>query len=159
MGRVVSREELRDVVRDERAAGRRIVFTNGCFDLLHAGHVRYLREARALGDRLVVGINTDASVRRLDKGSERPIVPEAERAELVAALEMVDWATLFDEDTPLELVRAIEPDVLVKGGDWAPEAVVGADVVRARGGSVLVLPFHPGLSTTGIVERIRGRSR
>ena len=156
MGRILSRDEAVAAVAAERLAGRTIVFTNGCFDLIHAGHVRYLREARALGDRLVVGLNTDSSVRRLGKGADRPIVPERERTEVVAALEMVDFVTLFDEDTPLELIRALAPDVLAKGGDWTPETVVGADDVRGRGGRVAIIPYHPGLSTTSIVERIRG---
>jgi D-beta-D-heptose 7-phosphate kinase/D-beta-D-heptose 1-phosphate adenosyltransferase len=156
VGRVLSRDELARAIGEDRRAGRRIVFTNGCFDLLHAGHVRYLREARSLGDRLVVGVNTDASIRRLGKGEDRPIVAERERIEVLAALEMVDYATLFDEDTPLELVRLVLPDVLAKGGDWTPETVVGADVVRARGGEVAIIPYHPGLSTTSIVDRIRG---
>jgi D-beta-D-heptose 7-phosphate kinase/D-beta-D-heptose 1-phosphate adenosyltransferase len=132
-----------------------VVFTNGCFDLVHAGHVRYLRDARAFGDLLVVGLNSDASVRRLGKGPERPILGEGERAEILAALESVDYVTLFDEDTPLELVRALRPDVLVKGGDWAPDEVAGADVVRESGGRVEIVRYHPGLSTTEIVRRIR----
>jgi D-glycero-beta-D-manno-heptose 1-phosphate adenylyltransferase len=155
VGKVLSRDELVRAIGDEQRAGRRIVFTNGCFDLLHAGHVRYLREARALGDLLVVGVNTDASVRRLGKGGDRPIVPEAERAEVLAALEMVDYVTLFDEDTPLELVRAVAPDVLAKGGDWTPETVVGAEDVRARGGDVAIIAYHPGLSTTALIDRLR----
>src|SRR5437870_9239512 len=118
-----------------RAAGERIVFTNGVFDLLHRGHVEYLEEARALGDRLVVGVNSDASVRRL-KGPGRPIVPEDERVELLAALECVDLVALFDEDTPEWIIREVAPDVLVKGGDWALEAIVGREFVESRGGRV-----------------------
>ncbi len=155
MGRIVTRQEAAAAVAADRAAGRSVVFTNGCFDLVHAGHVRYLREARALGDRLVVGLNTDSSIRRLGKGKDRPVVPEAERAEVLAALEMVDYVTLFDEDTPRELVHALAPDVLAKGGDWTPETVVGGDEVRARGGRVAIIPYHPGLSTTALLERIR----
>ena len=155
VGRIVTRQEAAAAVAADRAAGRRVVFTNGCFDLVHAGHVRYLREARALGDRLVVGLNTDSSVRRLDKGQDRPVVPETQRGEVLAALEMVDYVTLFDEDTPLELIRALAPDVLAKGGDWTPETVVGGDEVRARGGRVAIIPYHPGLSTTALLERIR----
>jgi rfaE bifunctional protein nucleotidyltransferase chain/domain len=154
--KVLDRSALFAAVASDRAAGQRIVFTNGVFDLLHPGHVRYLREARALGDRLVVGLNADASVRRLGKGDERPILAEADRAEVLAALEMVDYVSVFEEDTPLELIRALAPDVLVKGGDWAPEQIVGADVVRARGGRVLALPYHAGLSTSEILRRIRG---
>ena len=155
MGRIVTRQEAGAALAADRAAGRRVVFTNGCFDLVHAGHVRYLREARGLGDRLVVGLNTDSSIRRLGKGRDRPIVPENERAEVLAALDMVDYVTLFDEDTPLELIRTLTPDVLAKGGDWTPETVVGGDEVRARGGRVAIIRYHPGLSTTALLERIR----
>jgi D-glycero-beta-D-manno-heptose 1-phosphate adenylyltransferase len=138
-----------------RARGRRrVVFTNGCFDLIHPGHVRYLRAAKALGDVLVLGLNSDASVRRL-KGPERPLVPEKARAEVMAALEMVDYVTVFGEDTPFELISALQPDVLVKGGDWKVDDIVGSDVVRARGGKVRSLRFAPGFSTTGLVKRIR----
>jgi len=142
------------------ARGRtRLVLTNGCFDLLHPGHVRYLRAARALGDALIVGLNSDASVRRLEKGPDRPLVPQAARAEVLAALEVVDAVTIFDEDTPLELITALQPDVLVKGGDWKVRDIVGYDVVRARGGRVRSLPFAPGFSTTSLVERIRAGAR
>jgi D-beta-D-heptose 7-phosphate kinase/D-beta-D-heptose 1-phosphate adenosyltransferase len=140
---------------DARREGRRVVFTNGCFDLMHVGHVRYLAAARDAGDLLVVGINSDASVRRLSKGPERPLVPEAARAEVVAALAAVDWVTVFDEDTPAELIAAVLPDVLVKGADWAPDAVVGREVVEARGGRVLLVPLVEGFSTTALVERLR----
>ena len=134
---------------------KRVVFTNGCFDLIHPGHVRYLRAARALGDLLVVGLNSDASVRRLAKGPDRPLVPERARAEVMAALEMVDYVTIFGEDTPFELIRAVQPDVLVKGGDWKVADIVGSDVVLARGGKVRSLRFAPGFSTTSLVKRIR----
>jgi len=137
-----------------RAAGNRIVFTNGVFDLLHRGHVEYLEEARALGDRLVVGINTDFSVRRL-KGAERPIVGERDRRDLVAALRCVDLAVLFGEETPARLIEEVAPDVLVKGGDWAVERIVGRESVEARGGRVLSIPLREGASTTNLVERIR----
>jgi D-beta-D-heptose 7-phosphate kinase/D-beta-D-heptose 1-phosphate adenosyltransferase len=136
---------------------RRIVFTNGCFDLIHPGHVRYLRAARRLGDVLVVGVNSDASVRRL-KGSGRPLVPQKARCEVLAALEMVDYVTLFGEDTPYELIATLQPDVLVKGGDWAVKDIVGNDVVRGRGGVVRSLRFAPGYSTTALIRRIRARS-
>lgn len=155
MGQVLDREALGTALARERARGRRIVFTNGCFDLLHAGHVRALRDARALGDVLVVGLNADASVRRLGKGPGRPILPERDRAEVLAALASVDYVCLFEEDTPHELIRAVEPDVLVKGGDWAPDAIVGADLVTARGGRVANVRYHEGLSTTEILRRIR----
>ena len=154
MGRILDRAALRDAVREDRRAGRAIVFTNGCFDLVHAGHVRSLRDAKALGDRLVVGLNSDASVRRLGKGANRPIVGEAARAEVLAALEMVDYVSIFDEDTPLELIHAVEPDVLAKGGDWAESDIVGGDFVTRRGGRVERLPYHQGLSTTEILRKI-----
>ncbi len=140
----------------ERAAGRRVAFTNGCFDILHAGHVRLLTAARAAADALVVALNTDASVRRL-KGPRRPLVPEAERAELLAALEPVDRVVLFDEDTPLATILALEPDVLVKGADWAEENIVGAREVKGWGGRVVRVELVPGTSTTAIIERIRER--
>lgn len=132
-----------------------LVFTNGVFDLLHPGHVDLLFGARAQGDHLIVGVNSDASVRRLGKGPERPVRAEAERAYVLAGLAAVDAVVLFDEDTPLELVTVVQPDVIVKGGDYAPETVVGADVVRARGGRVVIIPLTPGQSTTSIVERLR----
>lgn len=136
-----------------RAAGERIVFTNGVFDLLHRGHVEYLEDARLLGDRLVVGTNSDASVRRL-KGPERPLVPEDERAELLASLECVDLVVIFEDDTPLRLIEAIAPDVLAKGGDWELDRIVGRDSVEARGGRVVRVPLREGLSTTALIERI-----
>jgi D-beta-D-heptose 7-phosphate kinase/D-beta-D-heptose 1-phosphate adenosyltransferase len=137
-----------------RTGGARVIFTNGCFDLLHPGHVTYLESARGLGDVLVVGLNSDASVRRL-KGPTRPILSELERATVLAALRSVDFVVIFGEDTPAELIRAIVPDVLVKGGDWSEDQIVGADVVHRAGGRVLSLPFVEGKSTTGIVERIQ----
>ena len=136
-----------------RAAGERIVFTNGVFDLLHRGHVEYLEESRALGDRLVVGVNSDASVRRI-KGPERPLVPGEERAELLGALECVDLAILFEEDTPERLIREVKPDVLAKGGDWTPDRIVGREFVESRGGRVVSVPLREGLSTTALIERI-----
>jgi rfaE bifunctional protein nucleotidyltransferase chain/domain len=138
-----------------RRAGRRIVFTNGVFDLLHPGHVRYLRRARQLGDVLVVGLNDDRSARRLGKGANRPLVTARDRAEVIAALEMVDYVTVFGEDTPYAVIRALQPDVLVKGGDWTVDRIVGADVVLARGGRVRSLPFAPGYSTTALLTRAR----
>ena len=155
MGRVLGRAELQEVLAGERRGGRTVVFTNGCFDLLHPGHVRSLREARGFGDVLVVGLNSDRSVARLDKGPGRPVLGEDERAELLAALATVDYVTIFDEDTPLELIRAVEPDVLVKGGDWNEAEIVGAEFVRARGGRVERMTYHPGLSTTEVLRRIR----
>lgn len=137
-----------------RQRSGRVVFTNGVFDLLHPGHVDILSAARALGDALVVGVNTDASVRRL-KGPSRPVRGEKDRAHVLAALEAVDAVVLFDEDTPLELIRALAPDVLVKGGDYTVDTVVGAPDVMQRGGDVVIIPLTPGHSTTGTVERMR----
>ncbi len=147
-------EQVRDAVSQWRAAGERIVFTNGCFDILHYGHLHYLAEARDLGNRLVIGLNSGDSVRRL-KGPSRPINDEATRAHLLAALEVVDAVVFFDEDTPLELIKIVQPDVLVKGGDWKPEQIVGSDLVLARGGGVRSLPFVDGYSTTNIEQKIR----
>ncbi len=138
-----------------RMKGDRIVLTNGCFDILHRGHVEYLQEAAALGDRLVIGLNSDASVKRQNKGPERPLNDELSRAKVLAALRLVDAVVIFDQDTPLELIQAIGPDVLVKGGDWPEDKIVGADLVKARGGSVHSLKLVDGFSTTGLVERIR----
>jgi D-beta-D-heptose 7-phosphate kinase/D-beta-D-heptose 1-phosphate adenosyltransferase len=137
-----------------RAAGRTIVFTNGVFDLLHPGHVRYLQQARSLGDALIVGINSDRSVRAI-KGSTRPVTPEAERAEILAALSCVDAVVVFDEETPHAIVAALQPDVLVKGADWAADAIVGRDVVEARGGRVVRVPVEAGYSTSAILDRIK----
>jgi D-beta-D-heptose 7-phosphate kinase/D-beta-D-heptose 1-phosphate adenosyltransferase len=137
-----------------RGAGKRIVFTNGVFDLLHPGHVRYLQAARAEGDALIVGVNSDRSVRG-NKGPERPITPEHERAEILAALACVDAVVIFDEDTPDAIIKAVQPDVLVKGADWAADAIVGRDTVEARGGRVVRMPLEGGWSTTEIVNRIR----
>ena len=136
----------------------RVVFTNGVFDLLHPGHVELLERARAEGDLLVVGVNTDASVRRLGKGTERPVVPEASRARVLAGLAAVDCVVLFDEDTPLQLITALGPDVLVKGADYTLDTIVGAEVVTARGGKVVRVPLVSGFSTTSIVERLRASS-
>jgi rfaE bifunctional protein nucleotidyltransferase chain/domain len=133
---------------------RKVVFTNGCFDLLHVGHVRYLQEAADQGDLLVVGINSDASVKRL-KGAERPVQNQEDRGEILAALGCVDYVVLFEEDTPFNLIKAVQPDVLVKGGDWPIEKIVGSDIVLARGGEVKSLQFVNGRSTTGLVEKIR----
>ncbi len=146
---------LRDRLAGLRARGGRVVFTNGCFDLLHPGHVRYLAAARALGDALVVGLNDDASVRRL-KGPGRPILAAAERAEVLAALAAVDHVVLFAEDTPQRLIVELLPDVLVKGADWADADIVGGDEVRAAGGRVERIDLVPGVSTSELVRRIKG---
>ena len=152
---ILDREELRRVRARLREAGRRLVFTNGCFDILHVGHVRYLAQARALGDALVVAVNSDRSVREL-KGAGRPVVPEGERAEVLAALAAVDFVTVFDEDSPRSLIAELLPDVLVKGGDYALGEIHGREEVEAAGGRVLALPFVEGASTTDIIERVRG---
>jgi rfaE bifunctional protein nucleotidyltransferase chain/domain len=137
-----------------RAAGQTLVFTNGVFDLVHPGHLRYLQHARALGDALVVGVNSDRSV-RANKGAGRPITPEAERAEILSSLACVDAVAIFDEDTPHDLIVALQPDILVKGADWAEDAIVGRDIVEARGGRVVRVPVEPGYSTTAIIDKIR----
>jgi len=153
--KLISREAAARWVLELQAQDLKVVFTNGCFDLLHVGHVAYLEEARSLGDALVVAVNTDASVRRLGKGGLRPVNPEADRARVLAALAAVDRVVLFDEDTPLTLLTELQPDVLVKGGDYQMSEVVGREVVLARGGRVLILPFRAGYSTSLLVERIR----
>ena len=136
------------------ARGGKVVFTNGVFDLLHPGHIHYLQDARALGDVLIVGINSDRSVRAI-KGPERPITPENERAEVLAALECVDAVAIFDEETPAEIIRRIQPDVLVKGADWGPDNIVGRDTVEARGGRVVRMELSKGYSTTELIRRVR----
>ncbi|WP_447860838.1 D-glycero-beta-D-manno-heptose 1-phosphate adenylyltransferase [Nitrospira calida] len=155
IGKIKSKPDLAAILEDLRRQGKRIVFTNGCFDLMHVGHTRYLQAARELGDILVVGVNSDASVRSLKKGAGRPIVPQAQRAEVLAALACVDYVVVFDEPDPVALIKALQPDVLVKGGDWAPDRIAGRDVVEARGGRVLTIPLVPGVSTTALVERIQ----
>ena len=147
-------DSIGDAASRWRNAGLIIVFTNGCFDLLHPGHVRYLQEASGLGDLLVVGVNTDRSVAGL-KGAGRPVLTLEERSEVLLALRSVHAVVPFAEETPLQLIRRVRPHVLVKGGDWAVEDIVGGDVVQADGGRVLSLPFHPGTSTTEIIRRIR----
>ena len=150
----------RQLLEAWRADGQRIVFTNGVFDLLHRGHVEYLAEARALGDRLVVGVNSDASARTLEKGPGRPIVPEADRAAVIAALACVDMVVVFGEPTPEALIREVQPAVLAKGGDWAPDRIVGREFVESLGGRVVSVPLREGLSTSALIERIRaGASR
>ena len=155
MGRVMTLEECCEFRHECRAAGERVAFTNGCFDLLHAGHVRYLNAARALADRLVVGVNADASVRAL-KGPPRPVTPEAERAEILAALAAVDAVVIFCMPTPARLIEHLTPDVLVKGGDWPLEAIVGREHVLAHGGRVLTIPVLEGRSTTALLDALRG---
>ena len=157
-GRVLSRSRAVELVAELRRSGKTVVFTNGVFDLLHPGHVRYLETARSLGDALIVGVNADASVRR-NKGPSRPVTPEGERAEVLAALASVDAVVIFPEDTPAEIVRALQPDILVKGADWPADQIVGRDTVEARGGRVVLVPVEAGHSTTTIVERVRQASR
>jgi rfaE bifunctional protein nucleotidyltransferase chain/domain len=140
-----------------KAGGGRVVFTNGVFDLLHPGHVRYLQQARTLGDALVVGVNTDRSVRVI-KGETRPVTPENERAEILAALACVDVVALFDEETPYELIKRLQPDVLVKGADWPESSMIGREIVEARGGRVVRVPFEAGYSTTRIIEKVKAQT-
>jgi D-beta-D-heptose 7-phosphate kinase/D-beta-D-heptose 1-phosphate adenosyltransferase len=154
MGSIVTLEEMIEARGQLRSEGKRLVFTNGCFDLLHPGHVRYLTQARSLGDALVLALNSDRSVRAL-KGAGRPIMNEQERAEVMAALAAVDYVLVFDQETPLELIEEILPDVLVKGGDWPLDQIVGREEVTAAGGEVLSLPYHENASTSDLVKRIR----
>ena len=154
--KIMDWHQARRVVQELQAQGRRVVFTNGCFDLLHVGHVRYLQAARDLGDFLLVGLNDDASVRRLGKGPGRPLTSQEERAEILAALACVDAVVIFSQDTPLELILTVRPDVLVKGGDYSQETIVGRPEVLSWGGEVHVIPFVPGRSTSSLMARIRG---
>jgi rfaE bifunctional protein nucleotidyltransferase chain/domain len=149
-------EEAAAFARQVEARGGVVVFTNGVFDVLHPGHVRYLSEARALGDALIVGVNADRSVRALNKGADRPINPERERAELLLALAHVDAAVIFDEDTPHAIISRIQPHILVKGADWGPDNIVGRDIVEARGGRVVRIDLAPGYSTSALIRRVRG---
>jgi len=150
------KEDLRKILGDFRDKGKKIVFTNGCFDLLHVGHLRYLQKAKALGDILVVGVNSDASVKEL-KGPERPILPLEERMEILSGFECVDYVTSFDESTPLELISFLKPTILVKGGDWTKETTVGREVVEGLGGEVVILPFVEGVSTSSLIQTILKR--
>lgn len=151
--KIRSSSELQQLLLEEKSRGRTIVFTNGCFDLLHVGHVKYLQKAKALGDRLVLGLNSDASIRRL-KGEKRPLIGEEERAHIMAALDCIDYVCVFDEDTPLELISALHPDILVKGGDYKPDEVVGKEIVESFGGRVELISFVDGKSSTNIIEKI-----
>ncbi len=157
--KLASRVEAVRWVQGQKAQGKRVVFTNGCFDLLHRGHVEYLEAARALGDVLIVAVNTDDSVRRLEKGAGRPVNAEADRARVLAGLASVDLVVLFPEDTPRELIAELRPDVLVKGGDYRLEDIAGREEVLARGGRVMVIPFVPGYSTSSLLTRIRSGGR
>ncbi len=154
--KIKKREELLGIIKDLKAKGKRIVFTNGCFDLLHVGHVRYLEEAKTLGDILVVGVNSDASVRKL-KGPKRPVLPADERTEILSGLGCVDYVTTFDELDPLALITSLQPNVLVKGGDWTKEQTIGKEVVERSGGEVVIIPFVKGASTSNLIETILER--
>ena len=151
---IVSREELVEISKKLHRQNKKIVFTNGCFDIIHAGHIIYLFDAKTQGDKLIVGLNSDYSVKRL-KGKNRPLNPEKDRAVVLSALEPVDYVTVFDEDTPFELISAIKPDILVKGGDYTHDTIVGADVVEKNGGKVVVIPLLEGRSTTGLIDKIK----
>ena len=151
----MTRSEVAAFVAHARGEGKKIVFTNGVFDILHPGHIRYLRAARALGDLLIVGVNSDRSVKALNKAPDRPINTEHERAEVLSALASVDEVVVFDEETPHEIISAIQPDILVKGADWGENAIVGRDVIEARGGQVVRIALAEGYSTTKIIDRIR----
>ena len=151
----MTRSEAAAFAEARRALGKRVVFTNGVFDILHPGHTRYLTDARALGDLLIVGLNSDRSARAQGKAPGRPINSEAERAEILAALACVDAVVIFDEDTPHEIITAIQPDILVKGADWGEDAIVGRDIVEGRGGRVVRMAVAAGYSTTKIIERIK----
>ncbi|MEL6668830.1 MAG: D-glycero-beta-D-manno-heptose 1-phosphate adenylyltransferase [Bacteroidota bacterium] len=153
--KIMTRPQVLSQSKGWKLGSQKIVFTNGVFDLLHRGHLTYLAQARALGDRLIVGLNSDASVRRLGKGEDRPILPQSDRAFQLASLACVDSVTLFDEDTPASLISGLVPDVLVKGGDYTIDTIVGADTVLAKGGRVEVIEFIPGYSTTELIARIR----
>jgi rfaE bifunctional protein nucleotidyltransferase chain/domain len=152
MGKIVDRRELEKVVEGVKADGSRVVFTNGCFDIIHAGHIRYLRDAKKLGDILIVGLNSDRSVSAIKPG--RPVNPQEQRAEILASLLMVDYVVLFDEDTPYDLIKLVKPDVLVKGGDWKKEEIIGSDIAK----ETLSLPYIKGISTTEIINRIKSGS-
>ncbi len=154
--KIKERKELTKIIRILKAKGKRIVFTNGCFDLLHIGHVRYLEKAKIIGDILVVGINSDSSVRKL-KGPKRPLLPVRERAEILSGLGCVDYVTIFNELDPLKLVTSLQPNVLVKGGDWTKEQIVGGGVVEKSGGEVVIIPFVRGASTSDLIETILKR--
>ena len=155
LDKIKSKDDLMKILPIRRTQGRRIVFTNGCFDLLHIGHVRYLQAAHDMGDILIVGVNTDESVRMLSKGNGRPIVPQDQRAEVLSALTCVDYVVLFDESDPGQLIDDLQPDVLVKGGDWKREQIIGRESVEARGGTVRIIPLIPDVSTTSLVEKIK----
>ena len=150
---IVTLEEVTTIAAGLKQEGRRIVFTNGCFDIIHIGHIRYLRSARQYGDILIVGLNSDESVRKI-KGDNRPIVPQTERAEVLSSLRFVDYVVIFNEPDPYNAIAAVRPDVLVKGGDWSVDNIIGRDIVESYGGDVLTIPFIEGASSSGIIENI-----
>lgn len=154
--KIKKRDELCQIVKTLKENGKKIVFTNGCFDILHIGHIRYLEKAKSLGDILIVGLNSDSSV-QIIKGPLRPIIPQQERAEILSALSCVDYVTIFDEETPYKLISMILPHILVKGGDWTKETTIGKEVVEREGGEVIILPFVGGVSTTNIINAILKR--
>ncbi len=154
--KIKEKKDLTKIIKNLKAKEKRIIFTNGCFDLLHVGHVRYLEEAKALGEVLVIGVNSDASVREI-KGPERPILPVEERVEILSSLECVDYVTVFDEADPLLLITSLLPNVLVKGGDWTKEQIVGGEMVEKSGGEVVIIPFVQGVSTSNLIETILKR--
>lgn len=151
--KIINFDEIEEIIQKDKELGKKIVFTNGCFDILHKGHITYLYEAKKLGDILIIGLNSDNSIKRI-KGEKRPILPEDERAFILSALEMVDYVVIFEEDTPYELIKRVKPDVLVKGGDWDVKNIVGRDIVESYNGKVLNIPYIEGKSTTNIIERI-----
>lgn len=153
---LLSWELLKHLCDEQRACGKKIVFTNGCFDIIHSGHVKYLEEAKKLGDILVLGLNSDDSVSRL-KGPSRPVNKQNDRAIVISALKSIDFVSIFDQDTPYELIKIVQPDVLVKGGDYNPDDIVGADIVRARGGKVVTIDFVEGKSTSSIIEKMQAK--
>ena len=150
MGKIVNLDTLQEIVASSHSHGKKIVFTNGCFDLIHIGHIKYLRQAKALGDILIIGLNSDSSVSRIKP--KRPVNPQEQRAEVLSSLEMVDYVTLFDEDTPYELIKFVKPDILVKGGDWKKADIVGSDIAKETHS----LPYIKGVSTSEIIEKIKG---
>jgi len=152
--KIKTQKELKRIIAYLRKQSKKIVFTNGCFDILHYGHIKYLQDTKGLADVLVLGLNSDSSVKKI-KGSARPINKQLDRARVLSALSCVDYLTIFSEDTPLKLIRLIQPDVLVKGGDWQAEKIVGADFVKSRGGKVMAIPYIKGYSTTQQIKKIR----
>jgi D-beta-D-heptose 7-phosphate kinase/D-beta-D-heptose 1-phosphate adenosyltransferase len=152
-GKLKNLDELTELAAQARQNGKSVVFTNGCFDILHRGHVHVLRQAKAAGDLLIVALNSDRSVQEI-KGANRPVLPETDRVELIGAMEMVDYVIIFDEPDPYKLIAAIKPDVLAKGGDWSAEKIIGADVVEQAGGRIVMIPYLKGFSTSEIIERI-----